>query len=81
MRMLHAELPMPEDANEASPKSLRRREILLKSLQHRKILLKSLVKLGDELERAFDSERDRKDVEYERARYIHAIRAIGLHPV
>jgi hypothetical protein len=41
------------------------------------ILRGSLVKLGDELAAAFDSDTARNDVEYDRARYIHALRALS----
>jgi hypothetical protein len=40
-------------------------------------LLVSIVALSNELEKAFDTDPARKDVEYERARYIHALRAIS----
>jgi hypothetical protein len=40
-------------------------------------LLTSLVKLDDELADAFESDPERKDVERERARYIHAITAMS----
>jgi hypothetical protein len=41
------------------------------------ILLRSLVKLSDELAVAFESVSGRDDVEYERARYIHALSAVS----
>jgi hypothetical protein len=41
------------------------------------ILLASLVKLGDELAVAFESISGRDDVGYERARYIHGLRAFS----
>ena len=37
----------------------------------------SVVKLGDSLEEAFDSNRKRDSLKYERARYVHALRAIS----
>src|SRR6516164_11801830 len=37
----------------------------------------SMATLGDGLAKAFDSASGRKDVEYERARYIHALNAIS----
>ena len=42
-----------------------------------KILLASMVKLADTLRDAFDSNPERADVEYERARYVHALRAVS----
>jgi hypothetical protein len=42
-----------------------------------KILLASMVKLREKLEDAFDSNPERHLVEYERARYIHALRAMS----
>src|SRR5271166_373843 len=43
-----------------------------------KILLASMVKLADGLERAFDSNAERDDwAGYERARYVHALRAMS----
>jgi hypothetical protein len=42
-----------------------------------KILLASMVKLDEKLAVAFDSNPERHWVEYERARYIHALRAIS----
>src|ERR1700722_536526 len=41
------------------------------------ILRASLVKLGEELAVAFESVARRDDVEYERARYIHALSAVS----
>jgi hypothetical protein len=41
------------------------------------ILRASLVKLGEELAVAFDSDSARDDVEYDRARYIHGLRAFS----
>jgi hypothetical protein len=41
------------------------------------ILRASLVRLGEELASAFDSDLARNEVEYERARYIHALRAMS----
>jgi hypothetical protein len=38
----------------------------------------SMVTLGDGLAKAFDSASGRKDMEYERARYIHALNAISV---
>ena len=38
----------------------------------------SIVTLGDGLAKAFDSASGRKDVEYERARYIHALNVISV---
>jgi hypothetical protein len=52
----------PEDAREPSPLNA---------------LLVSMVTLTEGLEKAFDSESDRKDVEYERVRYVHALHAIS----
>jgi hypothetical protein len=40
-------------------------------------LVVSLVTLSDNLGKAFDTDPERKDVESERARYIHALRAIS----
>jgi hypothetical protein len=45
--------------------------------QRETILFTSVVKLGDELAVAFESVSARDDVEYERARYIHALRALS----
>lgn len=42
-----------------------------------KILLASLVKLGDKLADAFDSNPERRSAEYERARYVHALGAMS----
>jgi hypothetical protein len=52
----------PEDAREPSPLNA---------------LLVSMVTLTEGLEKAFDNESDRKDVEYERVRYVHALHAIS----
>jgi len=40
-------------------------------------LVVSIVTFSDELEKAFDTDPERQEVEYERARYIHALRAIS----
>jgi hypothetical protein len=42
------------------------------------VLTLSFVTLLDGLEKAFDSESDRQDVGYERARYMHALNAISV---
>src|SRR6516162_4166112 len=69
MRMLHhAEALLPddhddlEDVREPSPLNA---------------LRVSIVTLSEGLEKAFDSQSDRKDVEYERVRFIHALHAIS----
>jgi hypothetical protein len=47
------------------------------SNQPGKILLAAMVKLGDSLETAFGSASSRNDVEYERARFVHALSAFS----
>ena len=57
-----AESTIIEDAREPSPLNA---------------LLVSMVTLSEGLEKAFDSDSDRKDEASERARYIHALRAMS----
>jgi hypothetical protein len=65
----HADVPMLDDHDDRDDRSEIPSSV--------KILFASLVKLGDELEVAFESDPGRDDVKYERARYIHALRAMS----
>jgi hypothetical protein len=70
---------MPDDSDSHDPDTTGIRQIsgLQISDQPGKILLAAMVKLGENLEKAFGSASSRNDVEYERARFIHALSAFS----